>query len=611
MSSIDTEAKNRDGAALVQAPPELIINADDWGRDRLTTDRILDCALRGSISSTSAMVFMEDSERGAELAMQQGVDTGVHLNMTTDFSAPGCSSVLKEHQQRLGRFLLSHMRARMVYRPDLAKSFDYVVRAQFDEYERIYGIPPHHVDGHHHMHLCENILLQGLIPRELFVRRGFTFFADEKGPVVRAFRQMQYRRLVKRFQVSDHFFDILPLAQSHFDRIFPLCATSNVECECHPALDPEYKFLMEGGLERALNGITVARGYKLRSFDGLPRKVFTGTAGVGSDAAAQATPIEVASSPVPHICVCLCTYKRPDRLRRLLADIGRQRTGGLFTFSLLIVDNDAARSSEAAVMEAAAAANLSARYLVEPRQGIARARNLTFTSAEGDYLALIDDDEIPKVDWLLRLYTTICEYGVDGVLGPVLRHFDHRPPAWLEKSNLLVRRVNPSGSRVLRGASRTGNVLLKRSIVAGEATPFREELRAGEDQDFFDRKLREGYRFVWSSDAVVFEVNSAARSKWQYFVRRTLLQGACDIYLPGFGPRMIVRSAAAVVVFTAKLPFSLLRGGHGFMENVKKLAYHVGRLLMAAGIDPVREVYATDVRQRNADGSQQKASGGL
>jgi hypothetical protein len=38
----------------------LIINADDWGRDAHTTDNILDCALRGTISSVSAMLFMED-----------------------------------------------------------------------------------------------------------------------------------------------------------------------------------------------------------------------------------------------------------------------------------------------------------------------------------------------------------------------------------------------------------------------------------------------------------------------------------------------------------------------------------------------------------------------
>jgi predicted glycoside hydrolase/deacetylase ChbG (UPF0249 family) len=63
----------------------LIINADDWGRSRETTDRTLECWERGSISSVSAMVFMEDSVRAAALARERGIDTGLHLNFTTPF----------------------------------------------------------------------------------------------------------------------------------------------------------------------------------------------------------------------------------------------------------------------------------------------------------------------------------------------------------------------------------------------------------------------------------------------------------------------------------------------------------------------------------------------
>src|SRR6266853_755277 len=36
----------------------LIVNADDWGRDPYTTDRILDCSARGVVSSVSAMVLL-------------------------------------------------------------------------------------------------------------------------------------------------------------------------------------------------------------------------------------------------------------------------------------------------------------------------------------------------------------------------------------------------------------------------------------------------------------------------------------------------------------------------------------------------------------------------
>src|SRR5712691_818052 len=60
-------APTRDGSAIDSGKaPEaglLIMNADDWGRDPRTTGKILDCALRGAVSSVSAMDFMEDSER--------------------------------------------------------------------------------------------------------------------------------------------------------------------------------------------------------------------------------------------------------------------------------------------------------------------------------------------------------------------------------------------------------------------------------------------------------------------------------------------------------------------------------------------------------------------
>ena len=75
---------------------------------------------------------------------------------------------------------------------------------------------------------------------------------------------------------------------------------------------------------------------------------------------------------------------------------------------------------------------------------------------------MIDDDEFPIADWLRILLMTCRQYRVDGVLGPVKRHFDREPPPWLKKSSLYDRRVNPTGLQVNWKESRTGNVLLKR-----------------------------------------------------------------------------------------------------------------------------------------------------
>ena len=244
----------------------LIINADDWGRDCITTDRILDCALGMVVSSVSAMVFMEDSHRAALLAQQHDVDKGLHLNFTTPFSTPQCPSRLVGHLQQCARFLGSHRFAPAIYHPGLTSSFRYVIESQVEEFERLYGHSPNRVDGHHHMHLCANVLLGKLLPAGIVARRNFSFKAGEKGPINRAYRRWQDGALMRRHRTSDLFFSLLPLdPRSRLEGIFALAGRYNVEVETHPANAEEYRFLMGGELMRSTGEVKVARGYLLRS----------------------------------------------------------------------------------------------------------------------------------------------------------------------------------------------------------------------------------------------------------------------------------------------------------------------------------------------------------
>src|SRR5580700_5490617 len=131
----------------------LVVNADDWGLDRETTNRIWECAARRRISTVSAMVFMEDSERAADVSREAGIIAGLHLNFTTPFSARNCSAVLVERQREITAALRRHRFSSALYHPGLRRTFEYVVNAQLEEFQRIYGAPPVRLDGHHHMHL--------------------------------------------------------------------------------------------------------------------------------------------------------------------------------------------------------------------------------------------------------------------------------------------------------------------------------------------------------------------------------------------------------------------------------------------------------------------------
>jgi hypothetical protein len=244
------------------------VNADDWGRDVPTTDRTLDCALRGVISSVGAMLFMVDSERAADLAQQHDIDAGLHLNFTMPFTSPQCPNKLLEHQERLSRYLNSNRLAPVIYHPGLTASFEYVVKAQQEEYERLYGAPASRMDGHHHMHLCMNVMLQNLIPPGIIVRRNFTFGPGEKGYFNRLYRGLQDRQLARRYRITDYFFDLIPLQPSRLRRIFELAIRFNVEIETHAIDNAQYRFLLDREFSSCAGDVGIARGYVLRSDSG-------------------------------------------------------------------------------------------------------------------------------------------------------------------------------------------------------------------------------------------------------------------------------------------------------------------------------------------------------
>jgi len=240
----------------------LIINADDWGRDRNTTDRILECALRGAISATSAMVFMADSERAAGLARERGVDAGLHLNFTETFSAPAGHEYLVEHHARVAKFLRHNRFAQVFYQPRLANSFEYLVKAQLGEFRRIYGRDPARIDGHHHMHLCANVLFGEFLPEGTLVRRSFSFARGEKSWANRFYRKFVDSRLKRRHRLTDFLFSVEPIEDSkRLLRIFALARHSFVELETHPANAEELLFLQSGKMQELLGDLPVAIGF--------------------------------------------------------------------------------------------------------------------------------------------------------------------------------------------------------------------------------------------------------------------------------------------------------------------------------------------------------------
>jgi predicted glycoside hydrolase/deacetylase ChbG (UPF0249 family) len=222
----------------------LIINSDDWGRSVAETDAALGCYKKNRITSASAMVFMVDSKRAADLAQENKLDVGLHLNFTEKFTGNTVSAKLGDCQDHLIRFLKGNKYSQLLFNPFLREHFSNSFKAQFEEFARLYGKAPSHIDGHHHMHLCANMVVSALIPSGTKIRRNFSFWPGEKSLLNRTYRACVDRQLARKYRLTDYFFDLSQSVNGKkMDRVAALATQANVELMTHPILKSEMEYL--------------------------------------------------------------------------------------------------------------------------------------------------------------------------------------------------------------------------------------------------------------------------------------------------------------------------------------------------------------------------------
>lgn len=302
--------------------------------------------------------------------------------------------------------------------------------------------------------------------------------------------------------------------------------------------------------------------------------------------------IDPLNRPSVRISICICTYRRPELLDRLLKTIQMLRTDDGFTFSVVVVDNDDRQSAREIVNRARATSPIPIIYDVEPERSISLARNRSVNHADGDLIAFIDDDEFPEDSWLVNHLDTLRSSNADGVLGPVKPHFDMHTPRWLVRSGLCDRSRFKTGM-VLSDSryTRTGNVLLRRSLFteAGGSFDPKYGRSGGGDAVFFKRMIEKGKVFVWCDEGCVLEEVPAERQTRAYYVRRAFTRGLTEAWETRFLSLGTVRSLSAIVLYTTALPVLLLLGQHLFMKYAVKTCDHLGKVLGHMGINVVRE----------------------
>ncbi len=223
------------------------------------------------------------------------------------------------------------------------------------------------------------------------------------------------------------------------------------------------------------------------------------------------------------ITIVVCTRNRAESLASALNSLISLKTGNLFTYEILVVNNNSIDETSKVVWDLAASSPIVIREYVEQQAGIVYARNSGVREALGDWIAFFDDDQLADQKWLWELMRSAEHYKVRCVGGAVTLklpcgHVGPLSPICRMLLGETVGMVRPQfyTSRQTPGA---GNMLLHRSVFS-EVGLFDERYnKRGEDTDLFLRMLAAYIEAWYTPDAIVHHVISPDRLSPDYLLR--------------------------------------------------------------------------------------------
>jgi glycosyltransferase involved in cell wall biosynthesis len=296
------------------------------------------------------------------------------------------------------------------------------------------------------------------------------------------------------------------------------------------------------------------------------------------------------------LAVCICTFMRPEGLQRLLNGLEQQ----VFSISpqpdvqLIVVDNSSNRSAAAACE--AHQSRWPLHYLHETRPGISYARNTALAAVPPgtDFIAMIDDDEVPAPDWLDQLLQAQARSEADVVVGLATPVFPPQTPEWVAANAIFVKPENWQSLQELDPdpPAATCNVLVRAELLGPNGATFDPALAlsGGEDKLLFQSLKLSGYKFAWAAAARVDEWIPAERATLAYMWRESYRRGTVKYFvkrrlksrsLPGavrIALRLVVRSTGLIIWSVLRMLPRLGQKRHAWVPYALNVADNLGTI---------------------------------
>lgn len=221
---------------------QLIVNADDFGCSAIANQRIIDCFEKNLISSATVMVNMPGFEDVLDWyqSKTEKPKLGVHLNLD---EGPALSKQFREQYSTEQLFYPgSVMRCDRMYletiRHELREQINKMILA---------GIPPSHLDSHHHLHNHLPIARIVVSLAKEFKIKNIRMAGNVLFPS-NSYKRL-YRYLLNQFLFQRQLNNKVTLF-SYLDRFVserPDVGGKLIELMVHPGVDDDYRMLLSQG----------------------------------------------------------------------------------------------------------------------------------------------------------------------------------------------------------------------------------------------------------------------------------------------------------------------------------------------------------------------------
>ncbi len=290
------------------------------------------------------------------------------------------------------------------------------------------------------------------------------------------------------------------------------------------------------------------------------------------------------------VSICVATYKRPKRFRLLLEGLNQLVFVKIERpeVEVIVVDNDLAGSAEEICRELKSQFQWSLKTDIEIQRGITYARNKTISmiSVETDFIAIIDDDEIPESSWLEELLLAQQKYNSDIVTGPVIPRFEnHQVSNWIVKGKFFQPPRYSTGK--LRPVAYTNNVIVKAEILRNLDPVFdnRFATSGGSDCHLFLNLHKAGYKIAWADEAIVYDIIPSSRANLRWILLRAYREPSSyssaekELY-PSFYVQSIrmFKGFALITIGLIRIIPSLLLGKAAIVISLLYIARGLGTL---------------------------------